>query len=136
MSDWATMDARPRRLSASVREADIPGDPGVYAFYRDGHRLYVGKATSLRGRLWDCHLRRGVSMTNSAFRRNVAEHLGIASADDIKRRRYTVTANDAARVSEYRAGTELAWIVCERVEEAEALESTLKREYMPPLTKR
>jgi len=46
--------------------------------------VYVGKAKSLSSRLGKAHPGRGVSMTNSALRRNVAEHLGIAAANDIK----------------------------------------------------
>jgi hypothetical protein len=95
MSDWATMNARPRALVAALTQADIPAAPGVYAFYRDGMPLYVGKAASLRARLWTNHLRRGASMTNSAFRRNVAAEIGIASAADrpavTRRRRPTPT---------------------------------------------
>src|SRR5262249_18286613 len=130
------MDARPRRSPASLTEADIPVGAGVYAFYLDGERLYVGKATSLRLRLWGCHLRRTVSMTNSAFRRNVCERLGIALPDDIKQGRYRPTVADAARAWDFVAGTEVAWIEYESEPAAVALENAMKREYLPPLTKR
>ena len=33
-----------RELAAT----DLPADAGVYALYRDGERMYVGKAGSLR----------------------------------------------------------------------------------------
>jgi hypothetical protein len=64
MSGWAQMDERPRFPSGSLDGSDIPTNPGAYAFYLGGERLYVGKATSLRARLWTNHLRRGASMTN------------------------------------------------------------------------
>jgi hypothetical protein len=54
---------------------DVPTDAGVYAWYRDGVAIYVGKAVSLRARVWGNHLGRGSVMTSSAFRRNVAAHL-------------------------------------------------------------
>jgi hypothetical protein len=68
---------------AALQPDDLPGEsPGVYTLYRDGAPTYVGLAEkqSLRGRFWGSHRSRGVSMTGSALRRNVAEHLGIATA--------------------------------------------------------
>jgi hypothetical protein len=89
MGEWARMDERPRHSRAYLTsESLIPREPGIYV-YGNGERLYVGKAKSLRARLWKNHLRVGVSMTNSAFRRNVAEHLGIATSADIKAHRST-----------------------------------------------
>jgi IMP cyclohydrolase len=73
-------------------------------------------------------------MTNSAFRRNVAEHFGIASAADIKARRYMPTFEDANVVSTFVAATELAWIECDTEDEARLLENRLKAEFMPPFT--
>lgn len=133
--NWTQMDARPRREAASLTQADIPSSPGVYALYRDGEAVYVGKATILRSRLWNNHLRKGVSMTNSALRRNVAEFLGLASAADIKAGRYSPTALDARRVSEWIGEAEVAWIECDSVADAVLLEGALKAERKPPLTK-
>ena len=129
------MNAGPRALVADLTEADIPTEPGVYAFYRDGVPLYVGKAASLRARLWTNHLRRGASMTNSAFRRNVAAELGIASAADIKARRYTTTPADAGAVSAWIGACELAWLECASELDAVLLETALKAEAKPRLTK-
>ena len=129
------MDEAVRRPVASLLAGDIPGVPGVYALYREGKPVYVGKATSLQSRLWKSHLRKGASMTNSAMRRNVAAFLGIASAADIKARRYRPTADDAARVSAWIGACELAWLECESAAAALALETALKLETKPPLTK-
>jgi hypothetical protein len=129
------MNQRPRRRCGELKQADLPLTPGVYAFYRDGEAVYVGKAASLRARLWTNHLRRGASMTNSAFRRNVANELGIASAADIKSRRYVTTADDAARVSDWIGACELAWIECPTELEAVRGEAALKAELKPRLTR-
>jgi len=107
----------------------------VYAFYRDGEAVYVGKAASLRARLWTNHLRRGASMTNSALRRNIANELGIATAADIKSRRYVTTADDAVRVSEWIGACELAWIECATELEAVGSETALKAALTPRLTR-
>lgn len=131
---WETMNRRPRRPCAELSQADLPSVPGVYAFYRDGEAVYVGKATSLRARLWTNHLRSGASMTNSALRRNVANELGIATAADIKSRRYITTADDAARVSDWIGACELAWIECATELEAVRGETALKAELKPRLT--
>ena len=135
--DWATMDARPRRRVGSLTDkADIPTSPGVYAFYLGDERKYVGKATGLQSRVWGNHLRKGGSMTSSALRRNVAEHLGIAPANDIKTRRYTPRTDEVLRVNAFTSDLDVAWIECKSVPAAEKLESDLKRQYLPPLTKR
>jgi hypothetical protein len=133
---WATMDARPRASMAALSEADIPTSPGVYALYRHGERVYVGKATSLRARVWNNHSRQGVSMTNSALRRNVAERLGIASSADIKAGRYKPERPEANAVREWLDHCSVAWIECETEAAAVALEDGLKREFKPVLTKR
>jgi excinuclease UvrABC nuclease subunit len=52
---WQRMDARWRRSMAALRSSDIPESPGVYALYRDGSRMYVGKADCLRDRVWKRH---------------------------------------------------------------------------------
>lgn len=133
---WKRMHGRPRIPLRDLVEADTSTKPGVYAFYRSGRPVYVGKAKALSGRLWRNHLSGGSSMTNSAFRRNVAEKLGIASAADIKARRYVTTKDDANEVSKWIAPCHVAWIECATEEAAIRLEVAMKREWMPPLTKR
>ncbi len=75
-------------------------------------------------------------MTSSALRRNVAERLGIATAADIKARRYQPTAAEVACVREWLDECEVTWTECMDEPEAVALESGMKAEYRPPLTKR
>ncbi|MDQ5820231.1 MAG: hypothetical protein M3540_02190 [Actinomycetota bacterium] len=135
MSSWRDMNALERRAVPGLTRAGIPLDAGVYALYRDDAAMYVGKATSLRSRLWDCHLSTGKSMTNSAMRRNVAQFLEIANAADIKTRRYLPTDGDARRVSDWIRECELAWVECENEPSAKDLEDALKREWKPPLTR-
>lgn len=132
---WADMDSRPRINMAALTSEQIPLDPGVYALYGRGKRQYVGKAASLRRRVWKNHSGRGVSMTGSALRRNIAQHLNIASAADIKARRYHTTPANAAAVRAWLNKCEIAWIACGSEGEAIALEGNLKDEHKPPLTK-
>jgi Holliday junction resolvase RusA-like endonuclease len=133
---WVTMNAQPRLRAATLTEGASPSGPGVYAWYRNSTPIYVGKAASLRSRLWRNHLGRGRSMTNSAFRRNVAEELGIAAASAIKDGVYVPSAEDVQSVNEWVRGCEGAWIVCESHDAAIELEKAMKREWLPPLTKR
>jgi hypothetical protein len=119
-----------------LRAADIPTSAGVYALYRDDEPMYVGKAGCLRDRVWGNHSRHGTGMTDSALRRNVAQRLGITAAADIKGRRYRPTAEDAAAVRAWLDGCEVAWRECAAEPAAVALETAMKVEQMPPLTKR
>jgi hypothetical protein len=74
-------------------------------------------------------------MTGSALHRNVAEHLGIAAANDIKRSLYQPTPAEVKAVHDWLDGCHIAWLTCETKREAKLLEDALKDEYMPPLTK-
>jgi len=132
---WVAMDARPRRKPADVLNAGIPTDPGVYAWYRRGGAIYVGKADSLQQRLWSNHLGRGRVMTGSAFRRNVAQHLGIATANDIKTKVYQPTDDEVRAVRDFIDGCEVAWLTCETKPAALHLETGMKREWLPRLTR-
>jgi hypothetical protein len=121
---------------ASMAAEEIPLSPGVYALYRGKTRMYVGKADCLRNRIWKNHSGRGAAMTNSAMRRNIAEHLGIATAADIKARRYQPTPEEVSLVRAWLDGCHIAWITCESKAGAKDLEDELKTEHRPPLTKR
>jgi hypothetical protein len=132
---WKLMHARPRHRPRDVAKADIPTDPGVYAWYRDGHAIYVGKGDSLQTRIWNNHLGRGAVMTGSAFRRNVPQHLGIATADAIKTKAYMPTSDQVQAVRDFIEGCEVAWRKTKTKPQALDLETRMKREWMPPLTK-
>jgi hypothetical protein len=130
------MDRQPRRSMKHLVRDDIPTSPGVYALYRSGERVYAGKADSLRERIWKNHSGRGPVMTSSALRRNIAERLGIASAADIKAGRYQPDPGEVARVRVWLDRCEIAWRECESSAAALRLETAMKAEEMPPLTKR
>lgn len=129
------MHARPRRAVATLRREEVPPDPGVYAWYRRGDAIYVGKARSLRERVWGKHLGHGRAMTGSAFRRNVAQHLGIAAANEIYSGDYRCTDEDVLEVWAFIKGCHVAWITTATADEAGDLERGMKREWMPPLTR-
>ena len=133
---WIAMGRQRRRPMSDLKKSDLPPSPGVYVLYRRGHPIYVGKAASLQDRVWKNHSGRGTSMGTSAMRRNVAEHLGIAKAKDIKGGNYHVTEADASRVRRWLEGCEIVWRECETEAAAKLLETDMKAEYLPPLTKR
>ena len=133
--EWATLLREPSWLVSELVPSAIPTKPGVYTLLRGNKPVYVGKADSLLTRL-SAHRSRGVSMTNSALRRNVAEHLGIASSADIKDRRYVPTTQETLSVTEWIRQGSFKWLVCPTKAEAKSLEDRLKAEWMPPLTKR
>jgi hypothetical protein len=133
---WRAMDRRPRHPSSTLTKAMVPTEPGVYAWYRRGRCVYVGKAKCLQDRVWGDHHGQGRSMGNSAFRRNVAEHLGIATANDIKEGRYRLSEEELKRVNRWTHGCDVAWLVSDTEEAAIDLEDRIKAEWKPRLTKR
>jgi len=129
------MHGQPRHMAGELVRADIPTEPGVYAWYRQDVAIYVGKADRLQDRLWKNHLGRGRVMTGSAFRRNVAEHLGVSTAAAIKARAYQPDADELSRIRDFIEGCQVAWMVCYSKSAAPALETRMKREWKPALTK-
>jgi hypothetical protein len=95
----------------------------------------VGKARSLRTRLWRNHLGKGRVLTGSAFRRNVAQHLGISTAVEIKSRRYQPNDEEVKRIRAFVERCEVAWLTVESPAAALDLERLAKAEWMPPLTR-
>ena len=130
------MNEQPRHRVTTLTRGDVPLAPGVYAFYRDGKACYVGKAGNLQNRVWKQHCGKSRSMRNSAFRRNVAEHLGVAPANAIYTKAHAPTPEEANGVRTWIEGCEVAWITQPTEPEAVALESALKVEWTPELTKR
>ena len=98
--------------------------------------MYVGKADCLRDRVWKNHSGRGAVLTGSAMRRNIAQHLGIATAADIKARRYQPTPDEVRAVRAWLDGCDIAWVECDTKVAAKLLEGDFKAEQTPPLTKR
>ena len=63
---------QPFNSVAELSAADIPGEPGVYAWYRRGRLFYVGESRrGLRSRLWSNHLRGNAR--SSTLRNKVAK---------------------------------------------------------------
>lgn len=135
---WADMDAQPRRPVPELRPEHIPASPGVYAFYRAGQRMYVGRAIAaggLRKRLSGMHLLTTADLSWSAFRRNVAELHGIPTSVT-RVHAATLTDEQLDLVNTWVRGCEVTWIECRTADEAAAVETKLKAEFKPPLTKR
>jgi len=137
-TSWATMDAQPRHPVPAVRTATVPNRPGVYAFYCEGDRVYIGRAIAtggLRKRLCGMHLLTGADVSWSAFRRNVAEAQGVPTSVT-RAHADTLTDEQLDLLNRWVAGCEVDWIECSTAKDAAALEVSLKAEYKLPLTKR
>ena len=132
---WDEMDRRQRVPIGDLNRQGIPERPGVYAMYHGGKRIYVGKAGNLQNRIWKAHCGQSKGLSNSAFRRNVAEHFGLATAAEIKKGLYRLTPEELARVRAFIESCEIAWITRRDEPEAVALEIAMKTESLPPLTK-
>lgn len=136
---WDRMHAQPGHRVAGFDPDVVPAQPGVYAFYRDGEPVYVGRAIAsggLQRRLKTQHLKTGNDLSWSAFRRNVAAHLGIAPSTVTTQRPPQLSDEQVAPVNEWVGGCEVRWIACSTEAEATQLEIDLKNERKPPLTKR
>lgn len=140
MKSWNEMNSVARHPALMIGRDTIPSLPGVYAWYRGGVPVYVGKATGrqgLRQRVWRNHLARGRgAIAGSAFRRNIAETLGFGSAKAIKQNPALLSDEQVREINTWVAGCELAWHPVGTTAAALALEAALKSERLPSLTKR
>jgi hypothetical protein len=133
---WPDLDAAPRYRPCDLTRRDIPREPGVYAWYRRGRAVYVGKADDLQERIWARHLGESRTLGTSALRRNVAESLGFGASAEIKNGRVRLTPAQLAQVRAWICGCRVTWLVLPSAADAIAAEMELKAERMPRLTKR
>ena len=133
---WSAMNKQMRHAAHSINPSNVSDAPGVYAWYKNGQPIYVGKGTSLRRRIIKEHCDTGCDLSRSAFRRNVGEHLGVATMSIMKLRPPTLNATKVLPVTNWIKACEVAWIVCVDADGAAQLEADMKAEWMPPLTKR
>ncbi len=133
------MNSQRRHQASDLRAADVPDQPGVYAWYHDGEAVYAGRALGrigLRERIGKNHLGRGADLSRSSFRRDVCEYLGIAPTTVSKRRPTQLSAAQVEPVNQWIRECQVSWIVCDTADMARALEKSLLAEWMPPLSRR
>ncbi len=134
--EWAALLDAPAVAARELARAELPDAPGVYLWKRDGGPVYVGMATSLRGRAWGKHLGGGVSLAGSSLRRNVCELLfGIPPNVTGRPTRQKVTTEQAAAIRDWLLGCELSWLEVASVTAADELERRLRSKYLPPLNR-
>lgn len=137
--NWSRLFSMPRRPVMTLSRDDLPTAPGVYVWFRQGEPVYSGVAAGsggLRARVGRYHLATGPDLSRSSFRRNVCEHLGVATVARAKERPSVLAAADVEPVNAWVRMCEIAWIECPSPEEAKALERALHREWLPPLSRR
>jgi hypothetical protein len=101
--------------------------------------MYSGRALGgegLRGRVWRNHMATGPDLSRSSFRRNVCEHLGIATTSVTAQRPTAMTPEQVAPVAEWIRGCQVAWIEFDSEQEASEFEKALHAEWLPPLSRR
>lgn len=130
--EWTDVLAAPRTRSSALEKADIPEQPGLYAWFRDGECVYVGIAGDLLERL-TTHRDTSNDLSRSTFRSWVAVHvLGLDRA--ATRQRPSIVTNDQARVvNAWIAACDLAWLAQATREDAAVLETSLLAEHRPLL---
>ncbi|MCA0180420.1 MAG: hypothetical protein LCH77_12680 [Actinobacteria bacterium] len=134
--EWGALLSAPTIPVRELARAQVPDEPGVYLWRHQGRAVYVGMATSLRGRAWSKHLGRGLSVAGSSLRRNVCELLfGIPPSVTRNPNQQKVTAEQAAAIHDWLRSCNLSWQECSTVDAADQLERRLRREFMPPLNR-
>ena len=131
-AEWRLILAAEQHDPDVVKKKELPQLPGVYLWRHLGESTYVGKAEVLQDRL-STHRGRGLSLAKSSLRRNVAHHLfGLVPAATGTGRQ-KVTREQADAIAVWIRSMTVAWVKCESVPAAVALETTLRRQWLPPL---
>ena len=65
--EWGALLSAPTIPVRELARAQVPDEPGVYLWRHDGQAVYVGMATSLRGRAWSKHLGAGLSLSGHGY---------------------------------------------------------------------
>lgn len=134
--EWGALLSAPTIPVRELERAQVPDEPGVYLWRHDGQAVYVGMATSLRGRTLSKHLGAGVSLSGSSLRRNVCELLfGIPPNITGRPVKQKVTTEQAAAIRDWLLACELSWQVCATVLDAGQLERHLRVTFLPPLNR-
>lgn len=134
--EWGALLSAPTIAVRELARAQVPDEPGVYLWRHDGQAVYVGMATSLRGRAWSKHLGAGVSLSGSSLRRNVCELLfGIPPNITGRPVKQKVTTEQAAAIRDWLLACELSWLPCATALEADQLERRLRTAFLPPLNR-
>ena len=134
--EWGALLSAPTIPVRELARAQVPDEPGVYLCRHEGQAVYVGMATSLRGRAWSKHLGAGVSLSGSSLRRNVCELLfGIPPNITGRPTKQRVTTEQAAAIRDWLLACELWWLPRATVLEADQLERRLRAAYLPALNR-
>ncbi len=129
---WRVLLAGRKHAVRTLAHSDIPAKPGVYAWFRDGYCVYVGKASDLRSRL-RAHLATSLDLSRSTLRSWVAvRELGL-DREYTRRRPTVMTAAQVAVVNDWLRACELTWVVTPTKEDAASLERALLGEFRPPI---
>ena len=134
--EWGALLSAPTIPVRELARARVPDEPGVYLWRHDGQAVYVGMATSLRGRAWSKHLGAGVSLSGSSLRRNVCELLfGIPPNLTGRPAKQKVIAEQVAAIHGWLLACELYWLSRATAPEADQLERRLRGMFLPPLNR-
>ena len=130
--EWQELLAHPRHAARLLQIRSIPDGPGVYAWFREGDCVYVGKASNLRMRL-RAHLATSLDLSRSTLRSWVAvRELGLPR-EYTRRRPTAMTAVQVAVVNDWLSRCELTWVPTRSKDEADFLEASLLGSWRPPI---
>lgn len=131
-SSWDLLMGAPRHQATELRRANIPPTAGVYAWFRGGECVYIGKATDLRSRL-SSHRSTSLDMSRSTLRASVAvQELGVTRRF-ARQRPSAMTPAQVDVVNEWLANCDVAWFQCADGREARTLERRLLADRLPRL---
>lgn len=128
--EWADLFSIPRVISADLERGQIPTNPGVYLWFRDGECIYVGIAGNLRQRFSN-HRSQKNDMSGSTLRSWVAVELLGMERELTRLRPSIITEDQTAQVNAWVAQCEVAWVVLNSRDDASFLEAKLLRTMRP-----
>lgn len=130
--EWDRVLSEARHQVDQLALAEVPCEPGVHAWFREGQCVHVGETGNLRSRL-RTHLSTSRDLSRSTFRSWVAVREVARTREYTRRRPSAMTDAEIAVVTAWIRECDVAWIITKTKRDAAQLMAAFIASYRPPL---
>jgi excinuclease UvrABC nuclease subunit len=131
-TEWDRILSEARHQVDQLALPEVPSEPGVHAWFREGRCVYVCETGNLRSRL-RTHLSTSRDLSRSTFRSWVAVREVGRAREYTRRRPSVMTDDEIAVVTAWIRECSVAWITTNTKKDAALLKAALVAEHRPSL---
>lgn len=131
-TEWHRILSEARHHVDQLPLAEVPCEPGVHAWFREGRCVHLGETGNLRSRL-RTHLSTSHDLSRSTFRSWVAVREVVRTREYTRRRPSVMTDDEIAVVTAWIRECDVAWVTTNTKRDAAQLKAALIADSRPPL---